>query len=55
MVGHRRRLTLGKRVGRHAVYQMLSEVQIKPSDTHLDIIVEKVKAVANKGRMGDGR
>ena len=50
MVGHRRRLTLGKHVGRHAVFQILSEVHIKPSDTQLDIIVEKVKAIANKGK-----
>ncbi len=50
MVGHRRRLTLGKHVGRHAVRQMLSDVHIGPSDTQLDIIVEKVKAVANRGK-----
>ncbi|MDO9324421.1 MAG: alpha-isopropylmalate synthase regulatory domain-containing protein, partial [Methanoregula sp.] len=50
MVGHRRRLTLGKHVGRHAVHQMLSEVHLSPSDPQLDIIVEKVKAIANKGK-----
>ena len=50
MVGHRRRLTLGKHVGRHAVRQILSDVHIAPSDTQLDVIVEKVKAVANRGK-----
>ena len=50
MVGHRRRLTLGKHVGRHAVHQILSEVHISPNDIQLDTIVEKVKAIANKGK-----
>ncbi len=50
MVGHRRRLTLGKHVGRHAVNQMLSDVRVNPSDAELDVIVEKVKAIANKGK-----
>jgi 2-isopropylmalate synthase len=50
MVGHRRRLTLGKHVGRHAVHQMLADVHISPNDTQLDAIVEKVKAIANKGK-----
>jgi 2-isopropylmalate synthase len=50
MVGHRRRLTLGKHVGRHAVRQMLSDVHIEPSDAQLDVIVEKVKAIANRGK-----
>jgi 2-isopropylmalate synthase len=50
MVGHRRRLTLGKHVGRHAVRQMLAETHIEPDDTQLDIIVEKVKAIASKGK-----
>lgn len=50
MVGHRRRLTLGKHVGRHAVRQMLADVQLEPSDAELDRIVEKVKAIANRGK-----
>ncbi|MEN6516569.1 MAG: 2-isopropylmalate synthase [Methanospirillum sp.] len=50
MVGHRRRLTLGKHVGRHAVRQMLADVQLAPTDAELDRIVEKVKAVANRGK-----
>jgi 2-isopropylmalate synthase len=50
MVGHRRRLTLGKHVGRHAVRQMLADVQLEPNDAELDRIVEKVKAIANRGK-----
>ncbi|HRY75192.1 MAG TPA: 2-isopropylmalate synthase [Methanoregulaceae archaeon] len=50
MVGHRRRLTLGKHVGRHAVRQMLADAHISPSDEQLDLVVEKVKAIANRGK-----
>jgi 2-isopropylmalate synthase len=50
MVGHRRRLTLGKHVGRHAVRQMLADAHIEPDDAQLDAIVEKVKAIASKGK-----
>jgi 2-isopropylmalate synthase len=50
MVGHRRRLTLGKHVGRHAVRQTLADAHIGPDDAQLDIIVEKVKAIASKGK-----
>ena len=50
MVGHRRRLTLGKHVGRHAVRRMLVDVHIEPGDAQLDTIVERVKAIANRGK-----
>jgi 2-isopropylmalate synthase len=50
MVGHRRRLTLGKHVGRHAVRQMLCDAHIDPADEQLDVIVEKVKAIASRGK-----
>jgi 2-isopropylmalate synthase len=50
MVGHRRRLTLGKHVGRHAVRQMLSDARLNPSDEQLDRIVEKVKFISTKGK-----
>jgi len=50
MVGHRRRLTLGKHVGRHAVRQMLTDVHIDPTDPQLDLIIEKVKAIASRGK-----
>lgn len=50
MVGHRRRLTLGKHVGRHAVRQMLDEVHLHPTDAQLDRIVEKIKFISVKGK-----
>ncbi len=55
MVGHRRRLTLGKHVGRHAVRQMLDDAHLHPTDSQLDTIVEKIKAISGKGkRVTDG-
>jgi 2-isopropylmalate synthase len=50
MVGHRRRLKLGKHVGRHAVRQMLTDVRLEPTDEQLDEIVSRVKAMAGRGR-----
>ncbi|MCC7555370.1 MULTISPECIES: 2-isopropylmalate synthase [Methanoculleus] len=50
MVGHRRRLKLGKHAGRHAVKQMLADVHMEPADTQLDEIVLRVKAIAGKGK-----
>lgn len=50
MVGHRRRLKLGKHAGRHAVRQMLAEVHLEPEDAQLDEIVHRVKIIASKGK-----
>lgn len=50
MVGHRRRLKLGKHVGKHAVRQMLEDVNVNPSDPELDMIVAKVKEISGRGR-----
>jgi 2-isopropylmalate synthase len=50
MVGHRRRLKLGKHVGRHAVRDMLSQVRIMPDEEQMDEIVAKVKQIAAKGK-----
>ncbi|WP_394340587.1 2-isopropylmalate synthase [Methanocalculus sp. MSAO_Arc2] len=50
MVGHRRRLALGKHVGRHAVRQMLSIVHINPTDVQLDEIVDRIKTISSKGK-----
>ncbi|TAJ43719.1 2-isopropylmalate synthase [Methanofollis fontis] len=50
MVGHRRRLKLGKHAGRHAVRQSLADVHIAPSDAELDRIMEKMKWIAGRGR-----
>ena len=50
MVGHRRRLKLGKHVGRHAVSQMLSDARIIATESELDAIVARVKEISNRGR-----
>ena len=50
MVGHRRRLKLGKHVGRHAVRQMLTDAHLEPDDGQLDEIVTRVKAMAGRGK-----
>ncbi|WP_067052388.1 2-isopropylmalate synthase [Methanofollis ethanolicus] len=50
MVGHRRRLKLGKHAGRHAVRQMLADVHMQPDDAALDQILAKMKAIASRGR-----
>jgi len=50
MVGHRRRLKLGKHAGKHAIRQMLTEVRIEPTDAQLDEIVQRVKAISGKGK-----
>jgi len=50
MVGHRRRLKLGKHAGRHAVRQMLAEAHMAPTDAQLDEIVRRVKGIAGRGK-----
>ncbi|GAB7015671.1 2-isopropylmalate synthase [Methanogenium cariaci] len=50
MVGHRRRLKLGKHVGRHAVARMLTDAHIVVQESELDEIVAQVKEVSNRGR-----
>jgi 2-isopropylmalate synthase len=48
MVGHRRRIVLGKHTGKHAVKQSLESAGIKTSDKQLDEIVLRIKEIANK-------
>ncbi|MDD3110831.1 MAG: 2-isopropylmalate synthase [Methanofollis liminatans] len=50
MVGHRRRLKLGKHAGRHAVRQTLADAHMNPDEAQLDEIMEKMKAIAGRGR-----
>jgi 2-isopropylmalate synthase len=50
MVGHRRRLKLGKHVGKHAVRQMLTDVHLAPDDGQLEEIITRVKAMAGRGK-----
>jgi 2-isopropylmalate synthase len=50
MVGHTRRLKLGKHVGKHAVNEMLAYVNIHPTDAQLEEIVTRVKNISSKGK-----
>ena len=50
MVGHRRRLKLGKHVGRHAVREMLNQVRINTDDAQIDEIITRIKQISAKGK-----
>lgn len=50
MVGHRRRLVVGKHTGKHSVKKELEAVGLCPSDSELDEIVRRVKSLGGKGR-----
>lgn len=53
MVGHRRRIVLGKHTGRHSIAKKLSEIGMAPSKEQLDEILERVKelSLSANGRM----
>ncbi|MCM1987950.1 MULTISPECIES: 2-isopropylmalate synthase [Methanococcoides] len=50
MVGHTRRIVLGKHAGKHAVLRSLQSANINPTDAQLDAIIKKVKMLADKGK-----
>ncbi|ALK04841.1 MAG: 2-isopropylmalate synthase [Methanosarcina sp. 795] len=50
MVGHKRRIVLGKHTGKHAVKQSLESAGIITNDKQLDEIVSRIKEIANKGK-----
>jgi 2-isopropylmalate synthase len=50
MVGHRRRIVLGKHTGRHSIAKKLSEAGMSPSKDQLDEILERVKELAVSGK-----
>lgn len=50
MVGHKRRIVLGKHTGKHAVKQSLESAGIKANDSQLDEVVFRIKEIANKGK-----
>jgi 2-isopropylmalate synthase len=50
MVGHMRRLVLGKHTGKHAVKKLLNDAGLDPSDRELTDILERVKDLGDKGR-----
>lgn len=50
MVGHMRRLVLGKHTGKHAVKKLLNDAGLSPTDVQLNDILERVKDLGDKGR-----
>lgn len=50
MVGHKRRIVLGKHAGRHAVGQSLEAAGLKPDSDQLSEIMSRMKDLSNKGK-----
>ncbi len=50
MVGHRRRIVLGKHTGKHSVEKKLSEIGMSPSKEELEEILERVKELGASGK-----
>jgi 2-isopropylmalate synthase len=50
MVGHMRRIVLGKHTGKHAVKKILNDAGLEPSDGELNAILERVKDLGVKGK-----
>ena len=50
MIGHRRRLVVGKHTGRHGIERALKEAGLEPSADDLKEIVHRVHSVAAKGK-----
>ena len=50
MVGHKRRIVMGKHTGKHAVAKVLEEAGYRPSDEQLQEILERIKELGDKGK-----
>ncbi|MCX6678511.1 MAG: 2-isopropylmalate synthase [Methanothrix sp.] len=50
MVGHKRRIVLGKHTGRHAVAKVLEESGYQPTEEQLQEILERIKELGDKGK-----
>ncbi|MFQ5795471.1 MAG: 2-isopropylmalate synthase [Candidatus Bipolaricaulia bacterium] len=50
MVGHRRRLVIGKHTGKHSVQIALNEASLHPTEDELNEIVKRVKSLGGKGK-----
>lgn len=50
MVGHTRRIVLGKHAGKHAVRRSLESAHLNPDDDQLGMIIERVKEIADRGK-----
>jgi len=50
MVGHRRRIVLGKHAGKHAVKQSLEFAGLHPDDEQLNEVMKRIKDIGDKGK-----
>ncbi len=50
MVGHKRRIVVGKHAGKHAVKKILHEIGLKPTDDQLGEILQRIKDLSDKGK-----
>jgi len=50
MVGHKRRIVLGKHTGKHAVAKVLEEAGYEPTEEQLQEILARVKDLGDKGK-----
>jgi 2-isopropylmalate synthase len=50
MVGHKRRIVLGKHTGRHAVKKVLEEAGYQAAEDQLQEILERIKELGDKGK-----
>jgi 2-isopropylmalate synthase len=50
MVGHHRRLVVGKHAGRHGIAQSLHEAGLEPSQDELTEIVQRIRSASAKGK-----
>ncbi|QLC51171.1 2-isopropylmalate synthase [Methanolobus zinderi] len=50
MVGHKRRIVVGKHAGKHAVKKSLDDMGIETTEEQLDEILVRIKDIANKGK-----
>ncbi len=50
MVGHKRRIVVGKHAGRHQIKKILEDAGYVVDDSQLSVIVQKVKELGDKGK-----
>jgi 2-isopropylmalate synthase len=50
MVGHKRRIVLGKHTGKHAVKKVLEDAGYRPTEEQLQEILERIKELGDKGK-----
>jgi 2-isopropylmalate synthase len=50
MVGHKRRIVLGKHTGKHAVKKVLEDAGYRPTEEHLQEILVRIKDLGDKGK-----